>query len=144
MRWIPCHEEREWLTLVDSERPSGSMEMVCSQRIPRRPAVFGRKEETSQLTAALMVVMRSQMMAARIRKVRMRTGREKELVAVREVLKAMRAAKPRLNQRSRRNSGMDLRAWRVKARRSAGVRVKVMDMGRGGCGEESGRGWVMI
>ena len=33
-------------------------------------------EETSQLTAALMVVMRSQMMAARMRKVRMRTGRE--------------------------------------------------------------------
>lgn len=34
MRWIPCHEEREWLTLVDSERPSGSMEMVCSQSTP--------------------------------------------------------------------------------------------------------------
>jgi hypothetical protein len=28
MRWMPCHEEREWLTAVDSERPSGSMEMV--------------------------------------------------------------------------------------------------------------------
>jgi hypothetical protein len=31
---------------------------------------------------------------------------------------------------------MDLRAWRVKARRSAGVRVKVTDMG----GEFSGLG----
>lgn len=64
------------------------------------------------------------------------------MVAVREVLKAMRAAKPRLNQRSRRNSGMDLRAWRVKARRSAGVRVKVMDMvlGREWGGERAGLG----
>ena len=66
------------------------------------------------------------------------------MVAAWEVLKAMREAKPRLNQRSRRNSGMDLRAWRVKARRSAGVSVKVMDMGLGGSGEGSGRGCVMI
>ncbi len=98
--------------------------------------MLGRKEETSQLTAALMAVMRSQMMAVRMMNVRMRAGRESELVVVREVLKAMRAAKPRLNQRSRRNSGMDLRALRVKARRSAGVRVKVTDMG----GEFSGMG----
>lgn len=136
MRWMPCHEERDWLTAVDSERPSGSMEMVCSHRTPWRPAGLGRKEETSQLTAALMAVMRSQMMVVRMRNVRRRAGRERELVVVREVLKAMRAAKPRLNQRSRRNSGMDLRAWRVKARRSAGVRVKVTDMG----GEFSGMG----
>jgi hypothetical protein len=35
---------------------------------------LGRKEETSQLTAALMAVMRSQMMAVRMRNVRRRTG----------------------------------------------------------------------